>query len=143
MWFVLIRLPLLEFSSDSNDLANVETDCQLLQSCSTKYIEKIKSRIDLMQLFVSMFTDIPQSIPEDHVKLIEVNKFVIFLCFTNNQYYIQMILIYINIGTFIFFGHSRKRFFRIIWWIRDSVGKLDWIFMEKEVVSLCFLHLHV
>ncbi|CAG8616951.1 1281_t:CDS:10 [Funneliformis mosseae] len=61
-----------EISSDSDDHANVEIDCRILQSYSIKYFEVVKSRVDWMQLFVSMFTELPQSIPEDHVRLIEV-----------------------------------------------------------------------
>ncbi|PKK80900.1 cysteine proteinase [Rhizophagus irregularis] len=58
-----------EVASNSDDVKN---DCQLLQSCANKYIGVVKSRIDWLQLFVYMFIDIPQSIPEDHGRLIEV-----------------------------------------------------------------------
>jgi hypothetical protein len=71
--YIFIIFTLLEVASDSND---VKSDCQLLQSYSNKYIVIVKSRIDWLQLFVSMFIDIPQSIPEDHCKLIEVNKII-------------------------------------------------------------------
>ncbi|RIA94965.1 hypothetical protein C1645_525117 [Glomus cerebriforme] len=58
-----------EVASDSDDVKN---DCRLLQSCANKYVAMVKSRIEWLQLFVSMFIDLPQSTPEDHVRLIEV-----------------------------------------------------------------------
>ncbi|GET01345.1 ubiquitin carboxyl-terminal hydrolase 38 [Rhizophagus clarus] len=56
----------------ANDSDDVKNDCQLLQSYANKYVAVVKGRIDWLRLFVSMFNDIPQSIPEDHGSLIEI-----------------------------------------------------------------------
>ncbi|KAF0377984.1 ubiquitin carboxyl-terminal hydrolase 38 [Gigaspora margarita] len=57
---------------DSQYIENVENDCQLLQRYAEKYFVQWKGRHDLHTLFISMFYDLPKSIPSDRNVVIQV-----------------------------------------------------------------------
>ncbi|CAG8472306.1 25580_t:CDS:10 [Gigaspora rosea] len=50
---------------DIQYIENIENDCQLLQRYAEKYFVQWKGRHDLHTLFISMFYDLPKSIPSD------------------------------------------------------------------------------
>ncbi|CAG8642096.1 4454_t:CDS:10 [Dentiscutata erythropus] len=50
---------------DSQYIESIEKDCQLLQRYAEKYFVQWKGRHDLHALFITMFYDLPKSIPSD------------------------------------------------------------------------------
>src|SRR2546421_688202 len=52
------------------DVTDVEQDYRLLKEEATKILPQIKTRLDWQELFVEMFTELPETAPENKMLII-------------------------------------------------------------------------